>query len=269
MFIDSPTTGVQALGFKLWFRRLKQRKMSIKLIPDTGMGTTRDYVFSFRTVLLAKISAVLAAILLVVGISAIIIAFVQDAKIDRFRAANAQLRRDVSKVNELRETLAGIWMMNERLKTMMGRSPVSRKKNTSTRPLPWRPPLARWVGPSYHLVPTRHPELGVYLRSAVNALVVATAPGLVLDIRWTPAHGDMIIIRHGNGIQTRYARDLTILAKKGDVVAQGQTIGIINAVTHKRKPVLYYQIIMDGQSVSPLEACPALADTTGGALASR
>ena len=255
------------MGLKRWYATIRQRKLTIKVIPDTGTSSTRDYVVSLRTALLSKIAGVLLLLVLALGIAAMVYSANARERLERLRITNAQLQREVRQVTDLREKLAEIWIINERLKRMLGGGTVLKDKSRSGRSLPWGSPLSSSVGPAFRVEPTRNPELGVYLNTAPGTLVLATGPGKALDVRWSPANGDMLIIDHGGGLQTRYAKDLTIFAQPGDVVLQGQTIGVINPNDGGRSPLLFYQVTLDGQSVNPLESLLSLS--TGAAAASR
>lgn len=239
------------MNIRRLFKRKPNRYLTIKIITDTG-ATTRNYVVSQRTVRRAKIGLVGTAVLLVAGVVALVDGFFAHRRIAFLEIKSEQLRHQNELIAELREELSQIWVINERLQRMLGAGVASKDKRPVSYDLPWGVPLGQWVGAPFALQPTDHPEQGVSFNANPGALVLATAHGTVLHIRWSPALGDVLVIDHGNGIQTRYASDLTFLVRPGEYVAQGQAIGVVRPTDGTRPPALFYQVLADGQSLNPL-----------------
>ena len=229
------------------------------VIPDTGAGGNRDFVVSLRTVLLAKIGLGVAVILLIAGMVGIGFSVSLTQRVDQLQTFNDQLRRERRQIGQLREQLAEIWVVNERLRGMLGAPPLLQTQQAVQQSTPWGEPLSRFVGPGYRVRPDENPEMGVYLETTQGALVMATAEGRVLDITWSPKQGDMLILDHGEGLQTRYGKNVVILVQPGDYVFQGQTVGIIEGTVPDEQPVLFYQTTINGQSVDPLESLVSLS----------
>lgn len=239
------------MDIRRWVDKKPNRHLTIKVITDTG-ATTRNYVLSLQTVRLAKIGLIAVAFVFVLGIVAMVDSLLSRRTIARLEITTEQLRHQSQLTSELREQLAEIWVINERLHRMLGGGTTFRDKRPMYRPLPWGVPIAQWVGRPFRLRPTEQAEQGIYLYANAGALVMATAAGTVADIRWNPTNGDVLIIDHGNGLQTRYAHDLTTFVRPGEFVMQGQTIGVIRPTADSRRPMLYYQVVADGESVNPL-----------------
>lgn len=233
------------------FRRKPDRFLTIKVITDTG-ATTRNYVVGVRTVRAAKVALVATSILFVAGVIALVDGYYAHREIALLTIKTEQLRHQNQIIAELREELSQIWVINERLQRMLGAGAEPRDRRPVARDLPWGRPLAQWAGAPFRIAPTAHPEAGVMFFANPGALVLATAQGTVSDIRWHPAVGDVLVINHTDGVQTRYASDLTFLAQPGEPVAQGQTVGVIRPTDGSRQPTLFYQVIADGQPVNPL-----------------
>ena len=247
------------MGLRRWYSRLSSRKLTIMVIPDTGAGGNRDYVVKLRTVLLAKIGAVVVALLLLAGGVGMVYSVSARQRIVQLQTFNNQLRRERRQIARLREQLAEIWVVNERLRGMLGGQAPETAPTVRVEQKPWVEPLATRCGPAFRLRADEDPELGVYLETAPGALVVATASGRVLDVRWSPIQGDILILDHGEGLQTRYAKNVTIFVRPGDYVVQGQTIGIIEAAAPGTTPVLFYQVLVDGRSIDPTESLISLS----------
>jgi len=243
-----------------WFSAPTDRFLTIKVITDTG-ATTRNLVVSLRTVARAKIASVTAAALLVIGTFAIVDAVIAHRRIGVLESHNLQLREATGQMADLRRELADIWIINERLQRLLGASRVEPVTRSDTRPIPWGAPLARWAGVPFGIVPTDRPDRGVQLATEPGALVLATAAGVVRDIRWSADLGNVMYIDHGDGIQSVYARDMTMFARPGDRVRRGQTIGAIHATGAAHTPALFYRIVVDGNPVNPLVAMTEVSNS--------
>lgn len=232
-------------------RKQPYRYLTIKFITDTG-ATTRNYVLSFRAARLAKVGLAAAALLLVVGSVALVDGYFAHRRIAALEIRTEELRRQNREIGTLREDLSEIWVINERLQRMLAAGAAPRDRRPILHDLPWGVPLAQWVGTPFAMAPTGRPEEGVFLYANPGALVLATGEGTVADIRWDPAVGDVLIIDHGGGVQSRYASDLTFFVEPGELVAQGRTIGVIRPIDGTRRPMLFYQVLAEGQPVNPL-----------------
>jgi murein DD-endopeptidase MepM/ murein hydrolase activator NlpD len=105
---------------------------------------------------------------------------------------------------------------------------------------------------------------GVDLTAPYGSLVRAAAPGVVVFAGVYYGYGNMIDIRHDDGIVTRYAH-LSKFAKGlhvGTPVALGEEIGNIGTSGHAHGAHLHFEVRIDGHAVDPapflaLAACPA------------
>lgn len=101
---------------------------------------------------------------------------------------------------------------------------------------------------------------GIDIAGGLGAKVMAVADGTVADVRTDDLLGTMVVIDHGNGLQSIYA-NLTAapVVKTGDKVAMGAVIGGVgdtaisesNEVTH-----LHFAMTKDGAPVNPIDYLP-------------
>lgn len=85
--------------------------------------------------------------------------------------------------------------------------------------------------------------------------VVAAASGTVVSaVRGYSGYGHMVLIDHGNGLQTRYAHMApgSITVYVGQKVYQGQQIGKIGSTGNVTGPHLHFEVIKHGSRVNPL-----------------
>ena len=81
--------------------------------------------------------------------------------------------------------------------------------------------------------------------------IVASADGRVRISQKHRGLGNMIILRHGYGIETLYGHLAEILVKQGQRVERGERIGLMGSTGRSTGPHLHYQINVNGVAVSP------------------
>ncbi len=97
---------------------------------------------------------------------------------------------------------------------------------------------------------TSHP--GIDIARAVGVPVKAADAGKVVAAGWQDAdEGNVIVIDHGNGWQTRYACLNKVGVKIGQQVTQGALIGEMGSTGHGADPLLHFEIIKDGVKLNP------------------
>jgi murein DD-endopeptidase MepM/ murein hydrolase activator NlpD len=95
---------------------------------------------------------------------------------------------------------------------------------------------------------------GVDFAAPYGAPVRATADGMVAVAgRGDPGYGNLIELRHANGIRTRYGH-LSAFARGlhvGDRVRQGETIGYVGSTGLSTGPHLHYEFLVNGRPTNP------------------
>ncbi len=122
-------------------------------------------------------------------------------------------------------------------------------------PLQFRRVSSRF-GNRYHpiLHTWRHHE-GVDFSAPYGTPVRATADGFVTKVgREDEGYGNLIDVRHANGIRTRYGH-LSAFARGlhvGERVEQGETIGFVGSTGLSTGPHLHYEFLVNGHAMNPL-----------------
>jgi murein DD-endopeptidase MepM/ murein hydrolase activator NlpD len=98
-----------------------------------------------------------------------------------------------------------------------------------------------------------HPVLGRTRRhegtdyaASTGTRVMAAGEGTVIRAGRAGGYGNMVEIRHRNGITTRYAHLSRILTRSGARVGQGQVIGLVGSTGLASGPHLHYEFRVNG-----------------------
>ena len=75
---------------------------------------------------------------------------------------------------------------------------------------------------------------------------------LVEDIRKPYyAYGNIVVIRHANGLETLYSHNFKNLVKAGDVVKAGQAIGLTGRTGRATTEHVHFETRINGQHFNP------------------
>jgi murein DD-endopeptidase MepM/ murein hydrolase activator NlpD len=92
---------------------------------------------------------------------------------------------------------------------------------------------------------------GMDFSCSTGTNVLAAASGIVAEATYKSDYGYTVLITHTNGTQTRYAHMSQLLVKTGDVVTQGDVVGLSGSTGDSTGPHLHFEIIVDGERVDP------------------
>src|SRR5215203_5243612 len=83
--------------------------------------------------------------------------------------------------------------------------------------------------------------------------VYATAAGLVKEATYQNGYGNLVMLDHGFGLQTRYGHLLSYSVKPGEQVKRGDVIGRVGATGRATGYHLHYEILANGRLLNPLQ----------------
>jgi murein DD-endopeptidase MepM/ murein hydrolase activator NlpD len=92
---------------------------------------------------------------------------------------------------------------------------------------------------------------GVDLEAIMGTPVHAAADGIIVHADWEGGYGRLIIIDHGNGVQTYYGHLSTFGVVPGQEVRRGDVIARSGASGRVTSPHLHYEVRMGGTPVNP------------------
>lgn len=102
---------------------------------------------------------------------------------------------------------------------------------------------------------------GLDLRASGGAPVYAAAAGTVSLSGASGAYGNVVLLDHGEGLQTLYAHHERNLVEVGDTVRRGQPIAIVGRTGNATGDHLHFEVRWNGGTVDPRTVLPHLAGT--------
>jgi len=93
---------------------------------------------------------------------------------------------------------------------------------------------------------------GVDLGAPEDTPVWTATDGLVSFTGWDGGYGNAVRISHGDGVTTVYGHLKTILVTAGQVVTNGQTVGLVGSTGKSTGPHLHFEWRVNGEPVDPL-----------------
>lgn len=97
---------------------------------------------------------------------------------------------------------------------------------------------------------------GIDLAVSVGTTVYAADGGTVVEAQYSGSYGNVVMIDHQNGQETRYAHNSKLLVKKGDKVYQGQPIAKSGNTGRSTGPHVHFEIRLNGEPRNPLNYLP-------------
>jgi murein DD-endopeptidase MepM/ murein hydrolase activator NlpD len=94
---------------------------------------------------------------------------------------------------------------------------------------------------------------GLDIAAETGAPVYATASGTVSELGYQNAYGNMVVLDHGFGLETRYGHLTSFTVNKGDKVKRGDVIGRVGATGRATGPHLHYEVLAGGRLLNPLQ----------------
>ena len=101
-----------------------------------------------------------------------------------------------------------------------------------------------WTGtPEFHA--------GIDLAAATGTPVRAAVPGVVRSAGRGGSYGNVVVLDHGRGIESRYGHLASIDVVPGQRVEADQRIGLTGSTGRSTAPHLHYEVLVAGKPVDP------------------
>ncbi len=96
-----------------------------------------------------------------------------------------------------------------------------------------------------------HAHSGLDIAAPYGTSIKAAAPGKVTYSGWQSGYGNLIIIDHGNNVQSYYGHCSSLVAKVGDEVEAGDIIAKVGSTGNSTGNHLHFEIRLNGSTVNP------------------
>ena len=92
---------------------------------------------------------------------------------------------------------------------------------------------------------------GLDFAAPVGTPILAAAGGVVSVAEFNPAYGNMVVIDHGNGLQTLYAHASKLEVRPGEIVRKGQQIARVGSTGRSTGAHLHFEVHVNGTPQNP------------------
>ncbi len=96
-----------------------------------------------------------------------------------------------------------------------------------------------------------HVHKGLDIGAKLGTKIKAAADGVVSYSGTKGGYGNLLIINHGNGIETYYGHCSKLYKNVGDVVTAGDIIALVGTTGNSTGPHLHFEIRKNGEYVNP------------------
>ena len=93
---------------------------------------------------------------------------------------------------------------------------------------------------------------GMDLASRTGNKIKVKAKGKVTRAEYAGGYGNLVVVDHGNGFQTKYAHMNKLYVKKGQYVEYDETLGEVGTTGRSTGPHLHYEVLYMGKNVDPM-----------------
>lgn len=92
---------------------------------------------------------------------------------------------------------------------------------------------------------------GLDIATSTGTPIKAVANGIVTYAGWKGSYGNLVIISHGNGVETYYAHCSAIYVSVGQTITTGETISAVGSTGNSTGPHLHLEVRVDGNMKNP------------------
>lgn len=96
-----------------------------------------------------------------------------------------------------------------------------------------------------------HSHKGIDIAATTGTPIYAMADGTVTRAGWASGYGYLVVISHGNGIETYYGHCSKLYVKTGEKVEAGQHIAAVGSTGRSTGPHLHLEIRQNGAQLNP------------------
>ena len=121
----------------------------------------------------------------------------------------------------------------------------------------WTSPVSGWISSAYGARPNK-PVAGVGafhygtdIAAGCGQNIYAASAGTVLYVGWLGSYGNWVLIDHGDGTQTGYAHNSSLLVSRGQRVSEGAVIALVGTTGASSGCHVHFETRVNGARVNP------------------
>jgi murein DD-endopeptidase MepM/ murein hydrolase activator NlpD len=101
---------------------------------------------------------------------------------------------------------------------------------------------------------SRNKHFAVDVALAKDTPIKSVASGTVVFADWTPTNGNVIIVRHADGLISVYKHAASLTKEQGDTVRSGEVIALAGSIGSQSTGIhLHFELWKDGYPVNPTQ----------------
>ena len=226
--------------------------MIIHVQRESGLAN-RTVILSARKVRFLRIGGIIAAVLLVLGVSSWFYLATQAARVPLLTRRLSALERDAQQLDTLKRALAEAEARFQQVQRMMGAPGVTATagsnatRDSAGLPDTWPLPVAGQLLDR----PAGAKPAGIDVSVPRGTAVRASGNGTVIEIRDDPTYGRVVRMRHAQGYETLYGNLLEVRVAPGQRLVTGAIIALTGDSTGAIPAHLHFEIVRDGVQVDP------------------
>jgi murein DD-endopeptidase MepM/ murein hydrolase activator NlpD len=94
---------------------------------------------------------------------------------------------------------------------------------------------------------------GLDISADHGSQVYATADGIVTHAAAEGGYGNLVVVDHGYGLETRYGHLSRYSVRPGDTVKRGDVVGLVGSTGKSTGAHLHYEVRVNGRLLNPLQ----------------
>lgn len=116
-----------------------------------------------------------------------------------------------------------------------------------------------WISPSDARITSHYGERWGRLHAGMDFAnwyddpIWAIGDGTVTYAGWMDGYGHLVVVDHGDGVETAYGHASEVLVSVGDEVEQGDHLSLTGNTGNSTGPHLHFEVRIDGVQVDPYE----------------
>ncbi len=243
--------------------RMFRKRLTLLIIPEEG-GKTHEFKIPRIVLWFLGVCGIGFTVLLSIGLYGYSEARDLRGVVTRLQRGKTLLKAEVDQVDQLEQVLIRLQRSNDQLRAILGGSgdEVELQGNarsadpdiSSLRRLHWGyvesvPTVWPLAGPLARAFSESFPA--VVIAAVEGTPVCAGASGRVRRAGYDERLGQLVVIDHGNGLETHYGYNSHLLVMEGEYVLKGQSIALSGRSGASAQEGLYYALREGGHFYDP------------------